>query len=239
MRRKGRSQGPITVRFAAGTYYLAEPLVLSPEDSGTADRPIAYAAAPGSSVILSGGSRLDLNWEPYKNGIMQAEVPGKLPFALDQVFVNGRRMRMARYPNYAPDARPYHGTAADAIEPSRVKRWAHPVGAYVHALHKLEWGDFHYRVTGVDDRGQLKLEGGWQNNRRMGMHERHRFVENVFEELDAPGEWYFDAANRRLFFYPPKGVDLRKRPSRPPASVTWSSSGARERSRSASSRCTV
>ncbi len=141
---------------------------------------------------------------------MQAEILGKLPFELDQVFVNGRRMRMARYPNYDPDARPFNGTAADAIEPSRVKRWAHPVGAYVHALHKHDWGDFHYRVTGVDDQGHLKLEGGWQNNRRMGMHERHRFVENVFEELDAPGEWYFDAANRRLFFYPPKGVDLPK-----------------------------
>jgi hypothetical protein len=207
---KGQGDGPITVRFAAGSYYLAEPLILGPEDSGTADRPITYAAAPGASVILSGGARLNLDWKSYKDGIMQAEVSTKLPFEIDQLFVDGRRMRMARYPNHDPKALPFNGTAADAIEPSRVKRWAHPAGAYVHALHKLHWGDFHYRVTGVDDQGRAKLEGGWQNNRRMGMHERHRFVENVFEELDAPGEWYFDAANRRLFFDPPQGVDLRK-----------------------------
>ncbi len=206
---KGQGGGPFIVRFAAGTYYLAETLVLGPEDSGTFDRPITYAADPGASVVLSGGARLNLDWKPDKDGIMQAEVVGKLPFEMDQVFVNGRRMRMARYPNYAADVRPFNGTAADAIEPSRVKGWSHPAGAYVHALHRLAWGDFHYRVTGVDERGQVKLEGGWQNNRRMGMHERHRFVENVFEELDAPGEWYFDAANRRLFFYPPKGVELR------------------------------
>jgi hypothetical protein len=158
---KRQGDGPMAVRFAAGIYYLAEPLVLGPEDSGTSERPIAYAAAPGASVVLSGGTRLNLNWKPYKDGIMQAEVLGKLPFELDQIFVDGRRMRMSRYPNYVPDARPFNGTAADAIEPSRVKHWAHPVGAYVHALHKHDWGDFHYRVTGADGQGHIELEGGW------------------------------------------------------------------------------
>jgi hypothetical protein len=46
---KRQGDGPMAVRFAAGTYYLAEPLVLGPEDSGTAERPIAYAAAPGGT----------------------------------------------------------------------------------------------------------------------------------------------------------------------------------------------
>jgi len=34
------------------------------------------------------------------------------------------------------------------------------------------------------------------------------FVENVFEELDAPSEWYLDRANSVLYFYPPTGLDL-------------------------------
>ena len=25
-----------------------------------------------------------------------------------------------------------------------------------------------------------------------GPHEKYRFVENIFEELDAPGEWFLD-----------------------------------------------
>lgn len=28
------------------------------------------------------------------------------------------------------------------------------------------------------------------------------FVENVFEELDAPGEYFYDKANKRLYLYP-------------------------------------
>jgi hypothetical protein len=209
---KAKSVEPITVRFAPGTYYLAETFVLGPEDSGTEKAPITYVASADGPVILSGGVKLDLKWKPYKNGIMQAEsrTPRDAKVAFDQLCVNGRAMPMARYPNHKADARPFNGTATDAIGPERVKRWDNPVGAYVHALHASEWGDFHYRVTGIDDKGNAKLEGGWQNNPRTGMHKQHRFVENVFEELDAPGEWYYDDAKKLLYFYPPKDVDLTK-----------------------------
>ncbi|MFT5129192.1 MAG: hypothetical protein ACI8W8_002814 [Rhodothermales bacterium] len=37
-------------------------------------------------------------------------------------------------------------------------------------MHRSMWGDFHYRITGKDEQGELILEGGWQNNRQMGMH---------------------------------------------------------------------
>jgi hypothetical protein len=72
-----------------------------------------------------------------------------------------------------------------------------------------EWGDFHYIVKGRDVKGELILEGGWQNNRRMGMHKIHRFIENVFEELDTVGEWYFDKTAKTLFFYPPQNENLK------------------------------
>ncbi|MFO0887810.1 MAG: PDZ domain-containing protein [Isosphaeraceae bacterium] len=42
----------------------------------------------------------------------------------------------------------------------------------------------------------------------MGMHPRYRMVENVFEELDAPGEWYHDARSGTLYLFPPAGVDF-------------------------------
>src|SRR5260370_39972118 len=43
----------------------------------------------------------------------------------------------------------------------------------------------------------------------MGKHDKYRFVENVFEELDAPGEWYLDEKTAMLYFYPPAGLDLK------------------------------
>jgi hypothetical protein len=212
-RRTKKPGEPLTIILRGGTYYLPATFILEPEDSGTAAGPVVYAAAPGENVVISGGRRLDLKWtDSGKAGIKEAMVPevkqGKLDF--DQLFVDGHRQHMARYPNFDPAASIYGGTAADAISRERVKTWSHPEGGFVHALHAHAWGDFHYRITGVDAKGNVTLEGGWQNNRRMGMHPQHRFVENIFEELDAPGEWFLDHESGKLFFIPPPGVDLAK-----------------------------
>ncbi len=49
---------------------------------------------------------------------------------------------------------------------TRVKKWKNPEGGYFHAMHSHDWGDFHYRITGKNEKGELQLEGGWQNNRQ-------------------------------------------------------------------------
>jgi hypothetical protein len=205
VRRLDRRGGPITVYLRGGTYELPETLVFTSLDSGTADAPVTYAAAPGEEAVLSGGTRLRLSWTPYRGGILKAKVPAG--FATDQLFVEGRRLPMARYPNENAAVRPFDGYAADAIAPERVARWADPRGGFIHALHSREWGGFQYLITGKDGANQLTYEGGWQNNRRLGMHKTYRMVENIFEELDAPGEWFLDKSGI-LHVYPPAGVDL-------------------------------
>lgn len=196
----------VAVLFHSGTHYLPETLRLTPEDSGTAAAPVVYAAAPGETPVLSGGLRLELVWEPYRDGILRARTPAG--FELDQLFVNGIRLPMARYPNFDPTVRHFNGYAADAISPARVARWANPVGGYIHAMHQHEWGDMHWRIQGKSADGTLNYEGGWQNNRPSPMHPTYRFVENLFEELDAPGEWYHDATAGLLYCLPPSGVNL-------------------------------
>jgi len=83
------------------------------------------------------------------------------------------------------------------------------MGGYVHALHCSQWGDFHYLITGKNDKGEPALEGGWQNNRRMPMHDKYRFVENVFEELDTVNEWFYDKKVKILYYFSPKGLDIK------------------------------
>jgi hypothetical protein len=116
---------------------------------------------------------------------------------------------MARYPNYDPKKLPYNGFAADAFSPKRAARWSDPTGGYIHAMHKQHWGGYHYRMTGKKPDNTVTYEGGWQNNRQMGMHDSYRFVENIFEELDAPGEWFHNAKTGILYYFPPKDVDLK------------------------------
>ena len=48
-----------------------------------------------------------------------------------------------------------------------------------------------------------------EQSRRGGVTERIHFVENIFEELDAPGEWFLNSKTHTLYFYPPAGLDLK------------------------------
>ena len=205
---KKQKRGALSVYFREGTYYLPETIVFTPEDSGEQQAPILYSPYPGEHVVLSGGSRLTPHWKPYRDGIMKTAVPPGT--TTDQLFANGQRQILARYPNYDPNAKYLNGWAADAISPERARRWANPAGGYIHALHEYLWGDMHYVITGKDAHGNLTYEGGWQNNRPKPMHAQYRFVENIFEELDSPGEWFLNKATATLYFYPPQGLDLEE-----------------------------
>lgn len=200
---------PVTIYMREGVYRLDKPVVFTTDDSRIQSKSLTLKAYAGEKVIISGAQQLSgLQWEMYQNGILRASVNKELIF--DQLFVNGELRLMARYPNYDPDAVYYNGVSANAIEPERVKRWNDPTGGYVHALHDHEWGGYHWIINGKNDENELSLEGGWQNNRQMGIHPERRFVENIFEELDEVNEWYYDKEERVLYFYPPAGMDLNR-----------------------------
>ena len=45
----------ILIRMSGGVYQLTEPIVIRPEDSGTADSPTVIEGAPDNKTVLSGG----------------------------------------------------------------------------------------------------------------------------------------------------------------------------------------
>ncbi len=196
----------VNIYIQKGTYYITKPIIINSNEF--LPQSLTIKAYNNHRVIMGGSKKLKLNWKYFKDGIYEAPIPEGILF--ESFFVNGVQQPLARYPNYDSTARVFHGTAADAIDSRRIKKWKNPVGGYVHALHSHEWGGFHYRITGLDEKGKLHLEGGWQNNRPSPMHEKYRFVENIFEELDTSGEWYLDRNNRTLYYYPPANVDILK-----------------------------
>ena len=202
-----KTSGNVVVYLLEGTYYLTKPIVFTPNDSKKENETLTLTSFENQKVTISGAAALNLKWKKYKDGIWQAKVGEDLKF--DELIVNGKMQRMARYPNYDSTARFLGGTAADAISKERTARWKSPAGAYVHALHPFEWGDVHYIITGKNKKGELTLEGGWQNNRPMGMHKKFRFVENIFEELDTANEWFYNKKTKILYYFPPKGLNLK------------------------------
>ena len=205
-----QAMGKKTVSLRGGTHYLPATLVLQAQDSGTAEAPVTWQAFPGETAIISGGRKLDLSWQPFKDGIMQAKVPQDL--VSDQLFVSGQRQPMARYPNFNATERIFNGFAADAFSKERAARWQHPDTGFIHAMHSHAWGGFHYRITGKSPAGEVTYEGGTQNNRRMGIHGQHRFVENIFEEL-TPRANGFTIRRPARFTFCPRPASIWPRPA--------------------------
>ena len=65
--------GDLQVLIREGVYPQTEPLVFGPEDSGSSEHSITYAAYPGEKVILSGGQRIS-GWKKGTNGIWTTEI---------------------------------------------------------------------------------------------------------------------------------------------------------------------
>src|SRR5882724_12036975 len=129
--RSRKSTGPVTVWLRGGTYYLAQTFVFTPEDSGTRNTPVTYAAFPGEEPVISAGVRLRLTWTPYRDGILMARVPTGMHS--DQLFVNGKRHIPARYPNYDSAAEYFNGWSPDAFSRESAARWKDRRGGYIQA----------------------------------------------------------------------------------------------------------
>ncbi len=241
--RKTQILRPHTVWIHSGTYYLDQPLIFRPEDSGTAASPITYAAWQDDFVTISGGRRLNCQWKPHRGSILKCFLPevkrGNLDFT--QLFIAGKRQVRARYPKYDFKNPLVSGNGyVDVKDPSEPwpnvefhfdpstftdKRWSNPQKAVVHLFPLDYWGNLQWEVRDIDwhDHAIQLGWGGFQLNEHLfgraatGIgksqlyHEGYKsrfFIENVFEELDAPGEWYLDADRGVLYAIPPQQMNL-------------------------------
>lgn len=193
---------PTTVHILEGEYYLSKPIVITPNLNG-----LKIQGEGPSIVTLKGSRELDLEWQKHNDDIFVTTVDSNLDF--DQLFINSKKQTLARYPNYDEQGGYWQGHASDAIAPERIKSWSNPKGAFFHAMHRGKWGGFHFAIDGIDENGEAILSGGYQNNRPSKPHDTYRMVENVFEELNSPGEWYLDKTEQKLYYWPTAEVNLK------------------------------
>lgn len=75
--------GGARVVVRGGLYPMTETFALEARDSGTAEAPVVYAAAPGETPILTGGVRIAA-WQPLADQAVKEKLP---PAARDRVVV--------------------------------------------------------------------------------------------------------------------------------------------------------
>ncbi len=194
-----------TAWLGSGTWYLTDTLVLGPADSG-----ISFRALPGEKPTLSGCIRIQAKWQHWERGIWRCPVMQGL--VVSELFVNGKRRPKARYPDEdlsIPGKTGYiHAAPSDSTWPHTwmkfdpatftKKRWENAVGAVLHIFPDNYWGNLQWEIKSIDwDNHVVHFgKGGYQihhSRPAASISEDSRFfIENVFEELDAPGEWFYN-----------------------------------------------
>lgn len=213
--------GPIRVVVRDGVYPITEPIVFGPEDSGSLKAPIGYEAEAGAKPVISGG-RIVAGWK-QEGKFWTADLPdvkaGKWSFSA--LWVNGKRRTPARSPNEgffmtAAKAPAVKDTATGKETPSTtsfeyapgdLKKWEDLDGALVVVLHSWETS-FHHVASLDDDKHIVTFTGPavwpfmqWEPKQRY-------FVQNTFEGLDQPGEWYLNQKQGKLYYIPAEGEDM-------------------------------
>lgn len=200
-----KSGGTVTVYLRGGTYYLTAPVDFGPANSGTLSAPIIYSAYGSEKPVLSGGIKLtSQTWTVSSGSIMKTTIAANLK--ADQLFLNGKRQIMARYPNFN-DNQFLQGSAADALTKAAAAAKPEEGPGYIRALHTDLWGGNDYIITGKNG-SSVTYNWVGDNQRGNGMHAQYRMVENIYELLDAAGEWFYRKSTGELFFWPPLGTDM-------------------------------
>ena len=203
---------PVAVFVRAGTYELVEPIVFTPEDSGTETRPVTWAAFPGEQApIVSGGKRID-GWRTGENGVWHADMPavkeGRWYFR--QLFTNGKRRMRARIPNegffqvegsVAVEEPSWFISRQGDFDPA----WAAQKDTEVIVLQA--WAEIRHHITAYDPVTRTVTL-----SRQCSPYNREKdaryYLENVREGLDSPGEWYLDRETGVLSYIPLPGEDM-------------------------------
>ncbi len=207
---KGKSGGTVFVR--GGTYFLPRTFTLGPEDSG-----VTYRAFGKEKPVLVGGQPIT-GFVPHEGGILKAPFTGN-PFR--QLYYKGKRQHVARYPNFDPQ-NPYGGGWAYAdgklipadpdikgesrktlhYKAADERPWRKFQEAEVFVFARYNWWNNIVPIVSVDrDKRIINLTTNASYAIRPG--DRY-FVQNLLEELDAPGEWYLDREAGTLYFWPPE-----------------------------------
>jgi hypothetical protein len=210
---------PIVVALGGGTYFLKEPLVFTPEDSGTTVAPTVFAADPSDEVILSGGV-LITGWREITPGRWEAQLPevaaGQWNFS--QLYVNDQRrprpvLPKEGYFSIAGQVPPTHGE-----NPDRFRYREGEFRADWHNLGDIEITTFHLwtmdrlRIKDVDAAQRVVTFTGPTHSHEQAPLSRATWyrIENVREALTQPGEWYLDRSTGVLTVLTMPGEDLRK-----------------------------
>jgi hypothetical protein len=180
------------ILFKRGGTYRGE-LILG--SNGSPASPVSVGAYGTGDMPVIKGSVAVTGWTNYQGSIWQADVAGQV----DQVYLGGTRMTLARYPNAGWMRNSQGGgtqmQSNDLTQPNNY--WTGAV-----AVVRSSSSSFDTLTISSYSNGTLHFTTPTLN---MGNDPWGFYITKKLSELDSPGEWFFDAAQQKLYLWAPNG----------------------------------
>ncbi|MBM4155253.1 MAG: right-handed parallel beta-helix repeat-containing protein, partial [Lentisphaerae bacterium] len=206
----------IAVVVHGGVYHLVQPLVFTPEDSGTPDAPIVYQAAGGAEPVLSGGVAI-AGWTKTAEGRWQTTLPpvaaGQWRFA--QLYVDDQRRFRPVWPKEGyffiagrvPPSTPGWNEDGFRFRKGEIDAGWHNLSD-VEAVIFHAWTISRLPIKHVDVPNSLvRFTGCTQNDSFAALTKSQWYrLENVREALQT-GQWYLDRMTGVLTYAPLPGEE--------------------------------
>ncbi|MCP4697804.1 MAG: hypothetical protein GY862_13270 [Gammaproteobacteria bacterium] len=173
---------------------------------------LTYGAYGQGARPVIAGSIAIANWQPSAlgAGIYQANVAGLLPAdsEIQHLFANGKLQTIARFPNVDSPAEKnwlkVGGEGTDGFTDPVLAASGKPDGYWTGATLRIRDYSWTFEVRPVTGysaaTGRLSIAGLGKQLPEWGY-----FLDGKLEELDHPGEWFYQAETQTVFFYPPAG----------------------------------
>ncbi len=213
--RQAGDHSAATIYLPEGITELTQPVLLEAKDSNL--------TISGAKSTLIGAPKVT-GWAKHEGQIVKADVSKLLPkgFTPRQLLCDGERQILARYPNFDTKDPLYGGWAfVDEFPPAGapeghlwkrtmyvkaqdLRKWAHPEDVEIDIFAQYGWWNFLEPLASLDSQKRLltlKKDCGYD----LHPHNRYYF-QNALEELDAPGEWFYDKRTGLLYFWPEKEI---------------------------------
>jgi hypothetical protein len=212
----GPPKATVTVLVRGGTYLLKETLVFGPEDSGSPQRRIVYAAYPEETPVLSSGREIG-GWKPGPGKCWVADVPAARGggWRFTQLFVNGKRQTRARLPDtddwnkWWPVAQGPNHPAVFHFPEGTLKNWSNVEDVEINLIPQYYWQNQIVALKAVDEKARTARLATPTPAYAICPGNPFR-AENVPEGVTRPGTWSLDTGTGVVTLWPEDGVDLAR-----------------------------
>jgi hypothetical protein len=200
-------QQHVRVELAGGTYRLQETWTLGPEDAGRGGFTVTYAGVEGQDAVLSGGIPVT-GWQRVQGRLFRANV-GEDPRlrGARQIYVNGVRERRARGMEAAATGWVKQGDYSrggfDTGDDGPAASWNFGHPELLEVVGFAQWKSFRCPVDTIEGDLLRMQQPAWSNTQFQTpspVLTSVAWLENAFELLDRPGDWYLHAPTGELFY---------------------------------------